>query len=234
MEMNEKHQSYRFLMLIANPKLADKAAEMFKSGALPLQYKLSVRGTASSEIMDALGLGSIDKTLLASMMPKDYADEMLYKLRRELRLGTINSGIAFTIPITGANSHLLQIVSSIEDHEITPIKRKESSIMTEVKHTLVVAVVNKGFSEDVMAAARGAGAGGGTVISGRRIGNEEVKSFWGLSVQDEKEVLMIIADNENKVKIMHEISEKCGINSEAKGMVISMPIDSVIGLDDFD
>ena len=33
---------------------------------------------------------------------------------------------------------------------------------------------------------------------------------------------------------MHEISEKCGINSEAKGMVISMPIDSVIGLDDFD
>ncbi|MGN8800870.1 hypothetical protein ACTNCH_08920 [Candidatus Merdisoma sp. HCP28S3_D10] len=37
-----------------------------------------------------------------------------------------------------------------------------------------------------MEAVRAAGARGGTVIRSRRIGNEEVTSFWGLSVQEEK------------------------------------------------
>ncbi len=235
METNEKHHSYRFLMLIAHPKLADKAADMFKRGALPVQYRLGARGTASSEIMDALGLGSIDKTVLISMMPKEFADELLYKLRRELRLGSVNSGIAFTIPLTGANSHMFQIMSSVENHENHAIAlRKDGYNMSDIKHTLITVIVNKGYSEEVMTHARAAGAGGGTVLNGRRIGNEEVKSFWGLSVQDEKEVLLIIADSENKSAIMHEISENCGMHTKAKGMIVSMPIDSVIGLDDFE
>ena len=101
--------------------------------------------------------------------------------------------------------------------------------MTEMKHVLVAAVVNRGFSADVMEAANSVGAKGGTIVHSRRMGNEETTAFWGLSVQEEKEIVMILTETENKVAIMKAIGEKCGMHSEAKGIVMSMPVDSVTG-----
>lgn len=74
---HEKKVSFQLLTLITTPKLAEKAAEMFKKGALPLQYRFNAEGTASSEIMDMLGLGSIDKSVLISMIPKELSDVLM-------------------------------------------------------------------------------------------------------------------------------------------------------------
>ena len=101
--------------------------------------------------------------------------------------------------------------------------------MEDMKYALIAAVVNLGYSENVMEAARGAGAGGGTVIPGRRTGSEEAIRFWSMNIQEEKEMVFIITEKENKLKIMQAISAKCGLHSEADGLVLSLPIDTVIG-----
>ena len=59
---------------------------------------------------------------------------------------------------------------------------------------------------------------------------EEATGFWGLSVQEEKEIVLILADHEKKTAIMRAVSEKYGMHSEAKGLVLSLPIDSVMGI----
>ena len=69
---NTKKLSFQLLTLITTPKLAEEAAEMFKQGALPLQYRFNAEGTASSEIMDILGLGSIDKCVLISSLASSF------------------------------------------------------------------------------------------------------------------------------------------------------------------
>lgn len=230
MVTNEKHNSYRLLMLVTTPKLAEKAVKLFQKGGLPIQYRVEAIGTASSEIMDMLGLGSIDKVLLLSMMPKIFADKMLGKLKQELKLGAVNSGIAVTIPMTGANNLLFHMLEHITEGTTLPNDKKEMVVMDNVKHAMIAAIVNRGFSANVMEAAKLAGASGGTVVNCRRKGDEEVTNFWGLSVQDEKELVLIISDAENKGEIMQEIGEKCGIHSEAQGVVLSLPLDSVIGL----
>lgn len=230
MEENKKKPSFQLLALITTPKLVDKAAEMFRKGALPVQYRLNAQGTASSEIMDLLGLGSIDKCILLSVMPKTFADIMLTKLQGELKLNTVNSGIAFTIPLTGANSLVLRMLTENTEINDALNGRKDETVMTEHNHALIAAIINRGFSEDVMEAARGAGAGGGTVLHSRQMGSEEVTSFWGLSLQEEKEIVLILAETKKKVDIMREISEKCGMHSDAKGLVLSLPVDSVMGL----
>ena len=102
--------------------------------------------------------------------------------------------------------------------------------MSETKYTLVAAIVNRGFSEEVMEVVRAQGVKGGTVIRSRRIGNKEATSFWGLSVQDEKEIVLILVESSNKVDLMKCIGEKCGMHSEAQGIVLSLPIDSVVGI----
>lgn len=231
MKLNEKNALLRVLVLITTPKLADKAMKMFRKGAIPIQYQWNAVGTASSEMIDVLGLGSPDKSVLISFMPKIFADEMLKRLKKELRLGTVNSGIAFTLPMSGANNLVVRMLEQLSGNEAENTERKVRINMSDIKYSLITAVVNRGYSENVMEAARAAGASGGTVVPSRRIGNEQAVGFWGMSIQNEKDIIFIITDNENKLKIMQAIGEKCGMHSEAKGIVVSLPIDAVIGFE---
>ncbi|MCI8697309.1 MAG: P-II family nitrogen regulator [Lachnospiraceae bacterium] len=103
--------------------------------------------------------------------------------------------------------------------------------MTENAYSLIMAIVNQGFSEEVMNAARPKGASGGTVFHSRRIGNQEAMKFWKISVQEEREVVLILAQKEDKLAIMQEIGRQCGMNSKAQGIVMSLPVDGIAGLD---
>lgn len=231
MNQNEKNKiPFRILVMITAPKLAKKAEKLFAASEIPVHYMLSGMGTASSEMLDILGLGTPDKSILITALPKSYADKMMRSMYKELRFGTPGSGIAFTLPIGAATNHVIRMIENLDSSDSKSSERKEESVMNDIKHVLIAAIVNHGFSEEVMNAARQAGAGGGTVVHGRSAGEENTMSVWGLGVQEEREVVLIVADTENKTKIMQEISSKCGIHSEAKGMVVSLPIDGVIGL----
>ena len=55
---------------------------------------------------------------------------------------------------------------------------------------LIVAIVNRGFSDLVMDAARKAGASGGTILHGRGTGVHEAAQFFGVAIQPEKELVL--------------------------------------------
>ena len=224
----ENKRAYQMLILVATHKLADKAAQLFLKHQLPIQYRLNAEGTASSEIMDTLGFGSVDKCILMSTVSRELGRELLRLLHTELRLDAVNSGIAFTVPLTGVTNHVLRMMNAADDGaEID--QRKGEFTMTDT-YTLIAAFVDRGFSGEVMEAARAAGAGGGTVVHSRGIQSEQATAFWGLSVQEEKEIVLILAEQEKKTAIMSAISENCGMHSEAKGLGVSLPIDSVMGI----
>jgi nitrogen regulatory protein PII len=91
-------------------------------------------------------------------------------------------------------------------------------------------VVNQGYSDELMAAAREAGAGGGTVINVRGLMHEGPVRFFGISVQEEREAIMILASKEKKIPIMRAVSRDFGIGSKAAGVVYALPVDSVLGI----
>ena len=97
-------------------------------------------------------------------------------------------------------------------------------------HSLVLAFVNQGYSEEVMSAARKAGAGGGTVFHTRRVESDDAAAFWGIPIQEEREIVLILAKKDQKKAIMEAISESCGAKTDAHGVVISLPVDEVAGL----
>ncbi len=222
--------SLRILMLVATPKLANKATKLFGKAGVPLHYTLHAMGTASSETMDMLGLGTPDRRILISVIPKQYSSRLMCKIRNDLKFGAPGTGVAFTIPVTGASKHMIKMLKDLDENSISLPKGKEAIRMSDIKRVLIAAIVNQGCSEDVMDAARSAGAGGGTVLHSRSIAGAEVMSLWGLGAQEEREIILIAAEEGDKLDIMRAISEKCGMNSEARGMVISLPIESAIGL----
>ena len=229
--MNEiKKIPSRMLFLIAAPKFAEKATALLLEHNVPIQYQIHAMGTATSEMMDLLGLGTAEKTIITSILPKNVANQTLARLDDTLEeLERKNRGIAFTLPISGLNKFLLRMMGTLEE-TMEESNGKEVAVMTERNHALITAIVNQGYSEEVMNAARSAGARGGTVIHSRRIMDEKNIATMGLGLQEEREMILIVADEEHKLQIMQAIGEQWGVHSEAKGIVLSLPIDNVIGL----
>jgi len=228
--MPEKDESYplRVVMLIASPRLVDKAERLFHTEGTPVLHRCHAVGTANSEMQDILGLGGIDKSMLIATLPKPTAEGMLRILYKVLRLGQPGSGIVCTLPLTGANAVLFRMLAPMNRTESL---KKEESRVSEYKHMLIAAVVNQGYSEQVMDAARAAGAAGGTVLHSRHIVGDGVDaSFWGLNVQEEKEIILIITNREGKLPIMKAIGEACGMRTAAQGLVAALPLESVLGL----
>ena len=228
---DNKRFAFRMLFLIATPKLVNKATGLFKEGNVPMQYIFHAQGTATSDVMDMLGLDGVDKNILMSMMPKVFADEMMRKLRKKLHLGMPNTGIAFTVYMSGGSGHLVQMTENLEPEQTGKTSERKEADMADHEYSMIMVIVNQGFSEDVMNAARPKGASGGTVFHSRRIGSQEAMKFWKISVQEEREVVIILATKEDKLAIMQEIGRKCGMQSKAQVVVMSLPVDGIVGLD---
>lgn len=222
----------RALVLICGTKIAENAQEILVEEKQPILYQLRGLGTASSETMDLLGLGSTAKAIFVSIMPRKLADKGLMRLGWELGLGTPGTGIAFTTAISGVNTLAMKVINEFVGKEYFETMDKDATQAVAKSDTsLVVAIVNQGYSEDVMEAARQFGAQGGTVLNARQVGSEALMNFLGIAVQEEKEMVLIITSSDKKKEIMQAIGEKCGMHSEAHGFVIATPIDAVVGFE---
>ena len=98
------------------------------------------------------------------------------------------------------------------------------------KHDLIMTIVNRGFADEVMAAAKSAGAFGGTVVNARGTGTNELQQFFGTVIQPEKELVLILTEHENKNAIMEAICRDAGIAKPWKGICFSLPVDAVAGI----
>lgn len=102
--------------------------------------------------------------------------------------------------------------------------------MNKKAFDLIITVVNKGFSDYVIDTAKKAGASGATIIHGRGTGIHEQDSFFGISIQPEKELVLILVFKEERSKIMAEISKQAHLNESGKGLCFSVPVNDVAGI----
>lgn len=99
-----------------------------------------------------------------------------------------------------------------------------------MKYEMIFCIVNSGFSEQVMDAARQAGATGGTVIRGRGTANGEAEEFFHIKIQPEKEIVMILASDDIKDGVLHALYKNVGLDSPGQGIAFAMPVDKTVGL----
>lgn len=95
---------------------------------------------------------------------------------------------------------------------------------------MVLAIVNTGYTEDVMEAVKACGAKGGTILNARGTANTEIEKFFGLSISSEKEVVMIIVAKVIKDAVLHAIYQKVGLGTAGQGIAFSIPVDDVVGI----
>ena len=95
---------------------------------------------------------------------------------------------------------------------------------------VIYAIVNNGFADAAMAAAKEAGAKGGTIMRARGSSNIGVDKKYGLTITPEKEVLIIVAKVDIKDAIMDAIYKSVIKENNDKGIVFSLPVSDTVGL----
>lgn len=97
------------------------------------------------------------------------------------------------------------------------------------RYSLILTVVNKNFGDTVMNAARAAGARGGTVLNARGTGKKETDTIMGITIEPEKEVIMILTDDAVRHDIMMAIYREAGLETRGAGFSMSLPVADILG-----
>ncbi len=102
--------------------------------------------------------------------------------------------------------------------------------MNKFDHELILCVVNEGFSEAVMDAARSVGAKGGTVLHANGTANKDAEKAFGIVIEPNKEMVMILVPADIKAAVLKELYDKVGLNTPGQGIAFTLPVDAVIGI----
>ena len=225
----------KLIVTIVDRNRASCVMKLFKSLHVHWHYVFLGEGTASSEIMDMLGLGSSDKSIFLCIETEHRVTNFLKLITRELQLNMSGKGIAFSIPISGVNHPILDKLKEELNLESEKMEKAIEKVMhgdkKEIKYSLVVGMINQGYSDDVMATAKTLGVTGGTIVHARRVDAEDAVKFLGISIQEEKEMLIILTSKEKRHEIMKELSIKHGVKSEVQGIFLSLPVEDIAGID---
>jgi hypothetical protein len=218
----------RLLVIIFDRANTKAVSDILRGNHVRFQFICMAQGTANSEILNVLGLSSVDKAVALCVEPESIIHRLMPVLTEEAGLKKAGHGIAFTIPLSGISNSVVQILDTKLDEKS---EQEEDPMSTVANYDLVLSIVNQGYCDDVVNAAKTAGAKGGTVLIARRINLDDAVKFLGISLQDEKEVIAILCARTNKQAIMKAISHACGMKTEAQGWVFSLPVDCVAGLE---
>ena len=102
--------------------------------------------------------------------------------------------------------------------------------MTTNNHEVIFVIVNAGFAEEAMDVAREQGVRGGTILNARGVAREKEAAFFGITIQQEKEILMMVVEKDIKDKVLNALYSQMGMAKKAKGIAFSLPVSDVAGL----
>lgn len=202
--------------------------KLYRNHHISVHLQCAGRGTATSEIMDILGLGSSEKDILISWAAASAAGHLLSQLNGELR-GTVQaSGIIFTVPLTGLNS-LVAALSAYQAENLKKELRGESQV-ERAENSVILISCSRGCTDEIMSTAKAHGARGGTVVKARLAGQEDLEQAYDMELDEERELLAIVVPTQLRAPIMEAVNSIHGLRSKAQSIVCSLAIEDMIRL----
>jgi len=216
----------KLLVTIVDRGKGSAAVDIYRARNMHFDYLCMGLGTANSKILDYFGLSETEKDVVITLAPQCRMRELMEAMDRKFQLDRPGRGILFTCPLSGVSAQVPKILC----RDLAESEKGENSVENAVKYDLILAIVNRGCLDTAMDAAREAGARGGTVLHARRVGKDDGENLLGFALQPEKEIVAILSPRSQKQSIMLAINQAAGLTTEAKGILFSLPVDDMIGL----
>ena len=168
------------------------------------------RGTAANSIVQLLGFGDTSKDIVYIVVDECLSGKVCRQIEEDAREKKAHFGVLFTVS-----------VGSFMRSGCKPdfSENGGNKIMDENSYQMINVIVNKGYAEDAMAAARKAGAGGGTIISARGTAREGDEKFFGMEIVPEKDMLIILVPEDKAQAVVSAIQELSCLSKPGSGVV---------------
>ena len=196
-------------------------ADWFQHRGVPLVLTALGRGTATRSILDCLGLEATEKAVLLCVAP--HSARLVRQAEREVWLDVPGRGVLMAVP--GSS-----IGGAAARNYLLPQQEAEEHMEKELTRELILVITDQGHTDQVMEAARGAGATGGTVVHAKGTGAELARQFFGVSIASEREVVFILTREADRKPIMKAVMAQAGMQSDAHSIVFSLPVSGIAGL----
>lgn len=215
-----------WMITIVDRNSTDRFTNFYEKYGASVSFVSVGRGTATSELLDFLGLEISEKSVILSAVTYKVWKAIRYGLQNRMRIDVPGTGIAFIVPFScvGGKKALAALTCGQE------FVKGEESVLKDTKYELLVTITNQGYTDLVMDAARSSGAGGGTIIHAKGTGVKEASHFMGVALAAEKEIVLIVAKSAEKNSIMKAIMAEAGPDTKAKAIVFSLPVSETAGM----
>ena len=155
---------------------------------------IPAKGTASNAILAALGLGDTSKEIVLILLEEKLAYNILNAIHKEDKIQGV----------------------------VALLGEEENNM--DNKWKMITVIVNTGYADDIMDAARKAGATGGTVTHARGTGTAEDAHFLGVTIVPEKEMIMILAESDKSQAIVDAISSLKCLDEPGIGIIYTQDV----------
>ncbi len=212
-----------YVIAITDHDRGEAMNALYRAAGLRGILSMPGRGTATSEHLAIYGLDATEKYVISAVGNGSEAEGLIKSAKRKLFIDIPGNGVMLTVP-------LKSVAGGKTLAYLTDEQKTGGAPRMDFEHELIIVILNEGYSDFVMDAARAAGAGGGTVLHAKGTGGTRGEKFFSVSLADEKDMIYIIAHKDEKAAIMRSINEQAGPGSKAGAICFSLPISSVAGL----
>lgn len=227
--MKETQQTFylhgKLLLSIVQNGVAEALVHQTKQAGARGGTILVGKGVAEHAILHMLGIGDSHKEIVLTLLTEEQVEgvwESLSSFRKNKRL---SCGIAMLIDVP----HLLRHSDPSSQTRGKSEENQRRNTM-ESPHTLITCIVNKGTADEVMDAARKAGATGGTIMAARGTGKEEDVKFFGVQLVPEKEMLLILVGSGLTGKVLEAIRSVPCLAEPGSGIAFCTDVDRFMTL----
>lgn len=213
-----------YLISVVNPVAMERVCEIAAALDLPQTVTMLGHGTAAQSMLDLLGIESTEKRVIMTVANPEKTRQFIKNMRQQLYIGIPGHGIVIAVPIKSVGGGKTLAYLNNGEQQTARYTPELNS-----KYELIIIVANEGRTDQVMNAARAAGATGGTVLHGKGSGSQNPKKFYNVSIASEKEVILMVAQSDRKAAIMQSVLHQAGPDSEAGAVLFSLPVSEVAG-----
>ena len=96
---------------------------------------------------------------------------------------------------------------------------------------LILASVKPDYTDKVVDAGKDAGATGATIIPARGTGIREAKTFFGLTLESQTDIIMFLLGKHSVQSVLEAIQKAGEFDKPGTGIAFVMPVEQVIGLE---
>lgn len=100
-----------------------------------------------------------------------------------------------------------------------------------MRFKVILASVKPAITDTVVDAAKAAGATGATIIPARGTGIHEARTFFGLTLEAQTDIIMLLVEEHIVQGILDAIAEAGEFKKPGTGIAFVLPVEQVIGLE---